>query len=389
MALAADDVASLAAVQRCVGGFLAHRGPRTRVAYANDLDEFARFRGRSRGEAVLELLAAGPREAVRLTSSYALDLRRQRRATNTIVRRLWTLRALTRRARSEGLVDWDLDLPGEDEIARAMRAEVSGDAPYLFPRHESEIDRLDVQHYALREALRGNYVAPIRSPARVLDVGCGTGQWAYDMCAEFPAALVIGYDLEPSKPGGTANYHFVKGNVLHGLPFADGRFDLVHQRLLLASGVPAGSWPAVMRDLVRVTRAGGWLELVEAAPRTDSPGPATEELWRLVRQIGRGLGLDTEATIIDSLADDLDRAGLEEVQGQSVSIPVGEWGGQAGSLLASGVRAGMMRLSDTFEARLSVPRQRSYELITAMDNEWDEYRSSARFAIAYGRKAPA
>jgi ubiquinone/menaquinone biosynthesis C-methylase UbiE len=390
MGLATDDVVSLASTQRLIGAFLAGRSARTRLAYAGDLDEFARFRGRSRGEAVLDLLSAGPKEALRLTLTYALDLRRQGRAANTIGRRLGTLRALARKAQSEGLVDWELSLPGEEDVARALRVEIgAGDPPYLFPRHESEIDRLDVQHYALRQALRGNYVAPLRSPESVLDVGCGTGQWAFDMCAEFPDALVIGFDLEPGKSGGPANYAFVRGNVLQGLPFADDEFDYVHQRLLLASGVPVSAWPAAVADLVRVTRPDGWLELVEAAPRMLSIGPATDRLWRMVRQLGRDLGLDADATIIDSLAEHLERAGLVDVESQSVAIPVGEWGGQAGSLLASGVRSGMMRLSDTFEARLGVPRQASYELITTMDQEWDEHRSTSLFSIAFGRKPPA
>src|SRR5215471_1286524 len=69
----------------------------------------------------------------------------------------------------------------------------------MLPRHRTEIDRLDVQHYALREAVRGNHLAPVHAPATVLDVGAGTGQWAYDLCAEFPDAEVIGLDLVPSK----------------------------------------------------------------------------------------------------------------------------------------------------------------------------------------------
>jgi SAM-dependent methyltransferase len=387
MELAANDVVTLASVQRLIGAFLAGRGARTRLAYAGDLDEFARSRGRSRGEAVLELLSASPKEAARLTLQYALDLRRQGRAANTTTRRLQTLRAVVRKAQSEGLVDWELSLPGEEDVARALRVEIgAGDPPYLFPRHESEIDRLDVQHYALRQAVRGNYVAPIRSPASVLDVGCGTGQWGFDLCAEFPDALVIGFDLEPGKSGGPANHAFVRGNLLHGLPFADDGFDLVHQRLLLATGVPMRAWPAVVLDLIRVARPGGWLELVEAAPRMLSIGPATERLWRMVRQLGRDLGLDADATIIDSLAEHLEGAGLVDVESRSLTIPVGEWGGQAGSLLASGVRSGMMRLSDTFEARLGISHQATYELITAMDQEWDEYRSTSLFTLAFGRK---
>src|SRR2546429_5693288 len=120
-----------------------------------------------------------------------------------------------------------------------MRPATNGErAPYLFPRHESEIDRLDVQHYALREALEGNYVAPLRRPARILDVGCGTGQWAYDLCAEFADSRVVGLDLATAKPGAPPHFAMVRGNLLDGLPFRDDSFDFVHQRLLAASGVP-------------------------------------------------------------------------------------------------------------------------------------------------------
>jgi SAM-dependent methyltransferase len=178
-------------------------------------------------------------------------------------------------------------LPADDEISKAMGIEPPRkEVPYLFPRHESEIDRLDIQHYALRQALKGNYAAPVHRPARVLDVGCGTGQWAYDLCQEFPSSLVVGFDLAPSMRGWPENYAFVQGNLLQGLPFGDDRFDFVHQRLLAASGVPLKSWSALVADLVRVTRPDGWLELVEAPPELESAGPATERLCRLGAAVG-------------------------------------------------------------------------------------------------------
>jgi ubiquinone/menaquinone biosynthesis C-methylase UbiE len=73
--------------------------------------------------------------------------------------------------------------------------------PYLLPRHASEVDRLDVQHYALRETLGVNHLAPIEPPRRALDVGCGTGQWAFELCKRHPGALVVGLDLVPSTSG--------------------------------------------------------------------------------------------------------------------------------------------------------------------------------------------
>ncbi|HEY7199481.1 MAG TPA: class I SAM-dependent methyltransferase, partial [Candidatus Dormibacteraeota bacterium] len=137
-----------------------------------------------------------------------------------------------------------------------------GETSYILPRHPSEIDRLDVQHYSLLEALGVNYLAPIEGPRRVLDVGSGTGQWCFDLAAEHPLALVVGYDLETGKAG-PGNYRFVRGNVLQGLPFAAGVFDFVHQRLMATSAIPRAAWAAVVAELVRVAGPGAWVELVE------------------------------------------------------------------------------------------------------------------------------
>jgi SAM-dependent methyltransferase len=260
------------------------------------------------------------------------------------------------------------------------------DVPYIFPRHETEVDRLDIQHYALREVLSGNYRAPLRAPARVLDVGCGSGQWAYDLCQEFPGCLVVGFDLVPTKPGQPKNFAFVRGNLLHGLPFADGTFDYVHQRLLAASAVPLKLWSAVVAGLIRVTCAGGWVELVESGPEIESAGPATDRLFSLVRRLGRSKGLDTTSIIVGSLADHLTRGGLVDVHSQHVELPVGQWGGRAGTLLASAVRAGMTRLMDSFVEQLGIAEAESRSLIQAMSEEWDQHHSRARFAIAFGRK---
>jgi SAM-dependent methyltransferase len=70
---------------------------------------------------------------------------------------------------------------------------------------------------------------------------------------------------------------FVRANVLEGLPFPDGQFTYTHQRLLVAA-IPARSWPGVVQELVRVTRPGGWIELLELSDVIQPAGPATRRL---------------------------------------------------------------------------------------------------------------
>lgn len=281
-----------------------------------------------------------------------------------------------------GLVVWSLEIPDAEQVAAAAPRS-TGDA-YILPRHQSEIDRLDIQHYAMRDALQRNYLAPLDKPVAILDVGCGTGQWAFELCADRPEAMVVGLDLAPSKPG-PATYRFVRGNLLQGLPFVEGGFDFVHQRLL-QSGVPLTSWPGVVDELVRVTRPGGWVELVEVENEVRDGGPATRRLLGLLMQLAGSRGLDGTGVLFRQLDDYLRGAGLDEVERRDIHVPMGAWGGRIGSLMASDLRALYTRLVDVFQARLGVSADECGDLIAEMSRELDEYRTVNRFGVAFGRK---
>jgi SAM-dependent methyltransferase len=269
-----------------------------------------------------------------------------------------------------------------DGAVMAVRA--SGARPYLFPRHPSEPDRLDVQHYALNLTVGANYVAPIGTPERVLDTGCGTGQWAYDLCRDFPNAVVVGLDLQPSKPVRPANFRFQQGDLLDGLPFADGEFDFVHQRFLVP-GVPLDQWDDLIAELMRVARPGGWIELVELAWTIEPAGRATRRLMELASSLGRSLGLDT-GSVFRTLDHRLRRAGAIDVERRTVDIPLGEWGGRTGSLMASDYRAAAMRLTEAYPAKFGIPPDECQELIRTAWREWDELESRCTFAFGIGRK---
>ncbi len=211
-------------------------------------------------------------------------------------------------------------------------------APYMLPADDQEINRLDFQHYMLRYALRGNYLAPLTQPESILDVGCGTGRWAEEMARQFPRARVVGVDLvspheAPDVPGGEtrpSNFSFTQANVLDGLPFAEASFDFTHQRLLFLA-VPTTRWPAVVSELVRVTRPGGWVELVEGSAVPPGSGPAIARWgqWMAAASAARGIDFAQGSQVGAALR----AAGLANVTTREVRMQAGRRGGRLGALL--------------------------------------------------------
>jgi SAM-dependent methyltransferase len=365
--------------------FLDGRPDRTRRAYRADIEEFARFLESTPTEAIARLIRVGSRAAGGLAMDFAVDVRRRGLAQSTVNRRLATLRALLGAAADAGAIDWALDTPTHAEVDQALFDRAASGVPYMLPRHPSEIHRLDVQHYALQAAVGKPYLAPIERAGRALDVGTGSGQWAFDLCTAFPDALVVGLDLVPGKQERPQGYRWVRANLLAGLPFRDASFDFVYQRFL-ASGVPVAAWPAAVAELVRVTRPGGWIELTESVMGMTGLGPANTRIMGLAQEIASRLGLDTDRVICDSVGDYLRAAGAVDVVRREVSLPIGQWGGQVGALMAADMRAACSRLCEMHVAQSRMTAEECRELLGRALEEWEHFRPTWTVGIAWGRR---
>ena len=290
----------------------------------------------------------------------------------------------------------DGDTDSSATVVLGGRERVVG-VPYTLPRDIEEANRLDFQHYILRNAFRGNYAAPIGQPTSILDVGTGTGRWAIEMAQLFPQARVIGMDVMQPKVDEAAernpafdlrpsNYQFMAGNVLEGLPFPDASFDFVHQRLLFLA-IPADRWPFVMGELVRVTRLGGWVELVETtAPR--GGGPAVDQLFIWGSQLVAHRGVDTNlAPYIGRMLQQTPE--LSNVSAREIDVPFGAWGERIGNLMATDLLTAVEGVGGLVAAQgLASAAQFDQTLAAARaDARASFYHCVAPFYIAYGQRA--
>jgi SAM-dependent methyltransferase len=183
-----------------------------------------------------------------------------------------------------------------------------------------------------------------------------------------------------------ANYRFVAANLLERLPFEDASFDYVHQRLLY-SAIPAPRWPDEVRELARVTRPGGWVELVEGSlgSTKGTVGPAMRQLfdWAVAvtgqREIDLGIGT--------RLHTFLRSAGLSNVTQREIALPIGARGGRLGTMVeadllsvTTGLRAPIIMLGltdgDTFDQTLAAWRAE----MQTHDYSWPIY-------VAFGQRA--
>lgn len=264
--------------------------------------------------------------------------------------------------------------------------------PYVLPADLEEMNRLDFQHFLLRQTFRGNYAAPISEPQSILDVGSGTGRWAREMAQLFPAARVVGLDVNPPPADEAAeagtneplppNYLFAPGNVLEGLPFPDASFDFVHMRLLVLA-IPHDRWPFVVSELVRVTRPGGWVESVEATTLQHG-GPAMDMLmdWINMLLARRGISFPDGARVGELMR----AAGLTNVTATDVALPFGEYNDRTAKLLATDFFNGVLGYGGLLQG-IATPEQ--FEQVVAAARAATASPQAgcvSPFHIAYGQR---
>jgi len=195
--------------------------------------------------------------------------------------------------------------------------------------NEEELTRLHVQDQLITAGMGG--VLPEQpDPAifqRVLDVGCGTGDWLIETAKTYPTiSSLVGVDisekmLEYARAQAEAQQvsdrvQFRAMDALRILEFPDSYFDLVNQRFGLGY-LRKWDWPKLLSEYQRVARPSGIIRVTEPDAIFESSSPALLRLNDLFLQTLFQAGhffTPSWNGLTSELARLLDQYGLQNVQ---------------------------------------------------------------------------
>lgn len=130
---------------------------------------------------------------------------------------------------------------------------------------------------------------PLNSGDRLLDVGCGSGDFLAMAASREPGAMLVGIDpdedaleLASHKISGTIHAAELHQGVAEDLPFDDETFDIVSATRLLAR-LDARTRATVLSECRRVLRPGGRLLVADWVEESEGFEALVTYPWRLLR----------------------------------------------------------------------------------------------------------
>jgi SAM-dependent methyltransferase len=261
-------------------------------------------------------------------------------------------------------------------------------SPSVLPSDLCEQEILTLQHLLICHGFGTLFHMPIESilecGGKVLDNGCGSGAWARDVAKKYRNAEVVGLDINKTTFEDAEilpNMRFVEVNMLQRLPFEDNTFDAVYQRFMIMR-IPHGEWEHAVKELKRVTKPGGYIELVELSSELFNPGPNMKFLQIACEQGMSYRGIDIHAGL--RLDEYLRNAGLEVVEQNLHSAPIG-WGGRLGELHRLNIEAGWIEFRPFLCKILNISAEKYDSIAAQAMVECQSYKTYINFYAAIGK----
>lgn len=181
------------------------------------------------------------------------------------------------------------------------------------------------------------------------------------------------------------NFTFITHNIIQNkqLPFESNHFDFIQQNLT-ALTYKQEDWPLILKELLRVTKPGGYIQLIEVDLTPHHMGPRTE-LW--LEQVRKVLvsGCHIEPRIACRLEQMLSNIGLVDIQCKFVSIPVGSWGLDIGHLWKENYEAFFESAKPFLIEMMDISSREYKKQMRIVMEELDEYKTFTNVYLIWGR----
>jgi ubiquinone/menaquinone biosynthesis C-methylase UbiE len=248
----------------------------------------------------------------------------------------------------------------------------------------------------------GIFPEPIPKKGRVLDAACGPGGWLLELARLYheDEVTAIGIDIAQDMldyATGQAvsqeidNISFKAMDITQPLDFEDNSFDVVNSRLV--GFFEPTFWPTYVKELIRVTRPGGYVRLVETE-MSFTNGPATEAwlawFFRALWSSHQSFSSNGERLSITAmLAPLLRRAGLQEVKVQATGIDWSAGTDEVHSIMVENFRIASRGIEPFFLTQGIVADQatldRNYEQMV-IEMQQPDFAAMHYLLAAWGRK---
>lgn len=150
----------------------------------------------------------------------------------------------------------------------------------------------------------------------------------------------------------------------------------------MAQDIQKQQWPALLQEMLRVLKPGGYIELLDIEPQFHNPGPVQQAFDGFQQGQWTEQGLDFQ--FCDLLEKLIEETGFAQVERRMLDIPIGEWPDepelkQFGFINKETKKAFLRNRKKELVAKWGISSDDYDMAIQEILEEFDDYHSFSRF----------